>query len=255
MTTPPPTSDDPSGLPPAAPPAPPLGPFLALDTSGPTARVALLDADGRVLAADQRTSPRHSTILLPLCHDLFQRTGVAVHSLRGIACGSGPGSFTGLRVGLAVAKGLALGFDLPLVLVSSLAALAIDLAAATTEDLLAPAIDAGKGEIYVQLYRRSSTGVSALGPEVRALPGPYALELKTSGQRPLLGGTGADRHHAALAAVLGDAAVVAGFPGPSAKAVGQLGLPRLLRGERDDLGTAVPVYGRPPDITTPKPRA
>jgi tRNA threonylcarbamoyladenosine biosynthesis protein TsaB len=243
----------PTESPPATPPA---SPFLALDTSGPTARVALLDADGRVLAADQRTSPRHSTILLPMCHDLFQRTGVTVAQLRGIACGGGPGSFTGLRVGLAVVKGLALGFDLPLVLVSSLAALAVDLAGATTQDLLAPAIDAGKGELYVQLFRRSENGdVTALGPEVRTLPEPYAKDLLATGQRPLFGGTGADRHHAALAAVLGEAAVVTAFPGPSARAIGHLGLPRLLRGDRDDLGTAVPVYGRPPDITTPKPRS
>src|SRR4051794_27481357 len=96
--------------------------LLALDTSGPTARVALADRTGRPLFSDERTSARHSATLLPVCHELFIRAGITVAELRGIACGSGPGSFTGLRVGLAVAKGLALPFDLPFVLVPSLQA-------------------------------------------------------------------------------------------------------------------------------------
>ena len=100
---------------------------LAIDTSGPIARAALVSRDGQVLAAAERGGPRHSATLLPLCHDLLASHSLKVADLAAIACGRGPGSFTGLRVGLAVAKGLALAHDLPLVLVSSLQALAHDL--------------------------------------------------------------------------------------------------------------------------------
>jgi tRNA threonylcarbamoyladenosine biosynthesis protein TsaB len=238
----PPTSSRPAG-----------GPLLALDTSGPTARVALTDGHGRVLHGDERTSLRHSATLLPLCHDLFTRAGISAEGLGGIACGSGPGSFTGLRVGLAVAKGLALAFDRPLVLVPSLTALALDLANTTGGDVLVPCIDAGKGEVYAQLFRRDPSGPVPLAAEVRVDPEALVRMLSSAGlSSPLLAGTGADRHAQALTTALGPRAVLVAFPGPSAAAIAQLGANRLARGERDDLDTAVPAYGRPPDITTPK---
>jgi tRNA threonylcarbamoyladenosine biosynthesis protein TsaB len=236
----------------ASAPAPAGGFLLALDTSGPTARIALTDGRGQPLHSDERTSLRHSATLLPLCHELLGRAGITVADLRAIACGSGPGSFTGLRVGLAVAKGLALAFDLPLVLVPSLTALALDLAAAPGGDLLVPCIDAGKGEVYAQPFRREPAGPTLLGPELRCGPEALATALQALAGVPSCGGTGADRHAATLSATLGPAAVVVGFPGPSAGAIARLGLARLDRGEHDDLGTAVPAYGRPPDITTPK---
>jgi tRNA threonylcarbamoyladenosine biosynthesis protein TsaB len=195
---------------------------------------------------------RHSATLLPLCHELLGRAGITVADLRGIACGNGPGSFTGLRVGMAVAKGLALAFDVPIVLVSSLTALAQDLAGTPDGDLLIPCIDAGKGEVYAQLFRRTSSAPVPIGPELRLTPEALADLLQEPGQSPLIGGTGADRHAAALTTRLGPTAVIVGFPGPSAGAIAHLGLQRLSRGERDNLDTAVPSYGRPPDITTPK---
>ncbi|HEY0707188.1 MAG TPA: tRNA (adenosine(37)-N6)-threonylcarbamoyltransferase complex dimerization subunit type 1 TsaB [Polyangia bacterium] len=238
-------------------------PFLAFDTSGPTARVAIVDDKGEVLHHAERVSDRHSGTLLPLCHELIGRAGLTVAGLSGVACGSGPGSFTGLRVGLAVAKGLALACDLPLLLVPSLTALAVDLdlarAASSAPDahdrLLAPCIDAGKGEIYVQLFLRSqSPGAppAALTPELRTTATAFAEQLKSEARVVLIGGTGADRHLQALQDLLGQEAVLPAFPGPSARAIGHLALERLRRGERDDLDSAVPVYGRPPDITKPK---
>jgi hypothetical protein len=68
----------------------------------------------------------------------------------------------------------------------------------------------------------------------------------------VVGGSGADRYRAVLVEALGDAAVRADVAGPSAVSVGTLALERFRRGETDDLDRAVPSYGRPPDITTPK---
>ncbi|HEY0712679.1 MAG TPA: tRNA (adenosine(37)-N6)-threonylcarbamoyltransferase complex dimerization subunit type 1 TsaB, partial [Polyangia bacterium] len=227
----------------------PPAPFLAFDTSGPTARVALVSPAGDILHAAEKVSDRHSGTLLPLCHDLIQKAGLTVAGLSAVACGAGPGSFTGLRVGLAVAKGMALACDLPLLLVPSLRALALDLAEQPGQQLLAPTIDAGKGEVYVQLFRRPAHGTTleALTPELRTTAAAFAEQLRSENHDVLLGGTGADRHRANWQQLLGAGAVLPDFPGPSARAIGQLALIRLARGERDDLDAAVPVYGRPPD--------
>ena len=102
--------------------------MLAFDTSPPCARVAMLSPEGDCLATAEKVAARHSSNLLRLCDEVLRATGVTVSDLAALACGAGPGSFTGLRVGLAVAKGLALADRIPLVLVSSLDALAVDLA-------------------------------------------------------------------------------------------------------------------------------
>ena len=128
-------------------------PLLAFDTSTPTARVALISTAGECLVLREKTAARHSANLLALCDEILTAGSVKVGDLGAIAAGAGPGSFTGLRVGLAVAKGLALPTDLPLVLLSSLDALAIDLAALAASSgaqVLLPCIDAGKGQVYAR---------------------------------------------------------------------------------------------------------
>ena len=97
----------------------PMRPTLAFDTSTPCARVAVLSPEGDRLATAEKVAARHSSNLLRLCDEVLRATGVTVSDLAALACGAGPGSFTGLRVGLAVAKGLALADRIPLVLVSS----------------------------------------------------------------------------------------------------------------------------------------
>ncbi len=136
--------------------------FLCLDTSTPTARVAILDGDPQsaevVRFAAEATAERHAGHLLPLCAEALRAVGVAPAALAGIACGGGPGSFTGLRVGLSTAKGLALPTGVPLHVVSSLEALALDILGmppnrtAPSPITAVPCLDAGKGEIYVAAY-------------------------------------------------------------------------------------------------------
>ena len=223
------------------------GPILALETSVPTARVAVLAADGAVRARAEKTAARHSSNLLNLCDEVLTTAGVTVAQLGAIACGAGPGSFTGLRVGLAVAKGLALPTGLPLVLVSSLEALARDLAGPPGA-LVVPCLDAGKDQVYARFFGAATSEDWALDPAA------LVERIRETSHAPgvILGGTGADRYHAIFAAALGDAAVRQQALGPSALSVGILALQRFRRGETDDLGRAVPSYGRPPDITTPK---
>jgi tRNA threonylcarbamoyladenosine biosynthesis protein TsaB len=230
-------------------------PLLAYDTSTPTARVALFSPSGVLLVGREKTAARHAANLLPLVDQILREAGVAVAGLGAIACGAGPGSFTGLRVGLAVAKGLALPTTLPLVLVPSLAALACDLAeTAARAPLLLPCLDAGKGQVYARLYEDRS-GLVALGEADWVLAPDVLCRLAreaAAGRLLVAGGTGVDRYLEVMRRGLGAEALRPSVPGPSAAAVARLAQDRLLRGEYDDIDTAVPRYGRPPDITRPK---
>jgi tRNA threonylcarbamoyladenosine biosynthesis protein TsaB len=221
-------------------------PLLALETATPTARLAVMSPEGTVLAAAEKTAARHSSNLLRLVDSTLQAAGLRLADLGAIACGAGPGSFTGLRVGLATAKGLALPTGLPLVLASSLEALARDLGGGP-DALVVPCLDAGKDQVYARLFR----GGVALDEEW--VLGPAELAERLSGD-VVVGGTGVDRYADLLRARLGEASLRLAVAGPSAVSVGTIALARLGRGESDDLATAVPSYGRPPDITRPRPR-
>jgi tRNA threonylcarbamoyladenosine biosynthesis protein TsaB len=226
--------------------------ILCLDTSTPTARVAVLDAGGVAFAGGEATAERHSQHVLKLCDDVLRGAGVRPEGLAAIACGAGPGSFTGLRVGLAVAKGLALATGAPLLLVSSLQALANDIAlAAPDARFVVPAIDAGKGEVYAFACALGGGVVASGGQPWRLPPEELAARLAEL-PAAVVAGNGADRHAAALDARLGAGARRQSVAGPTALSIGALALPRFLRGEADDLEKAVPFYGRPPDITKPK---
>ena len=231
--------------------------FLCLDTSTPTARVAILDGDAQspeaVRFAAEATAERHAGHLLPLCAEALRAVGVAPAALAGIACGGGPGSFTGLRVGLSVAKGLALPTGVPLHVVSSLEALALDIlgmppnGTAPSPITAVPCLDAGKGEIYVAAYVVDSERlVREVAPCARLTPAAFA-SWASALDRPLVAGNGAARHRDALRA-----AEIVDVPGPTAVSVGRLALLQRARGEASDLAAAVPFYGRPPDITVKK---
>ena len=229
---------------------------MAIETSTPVTRVVVLDPKtGARRAAAKAVAERHSSNLLRLCVEVTETAGVAISGLGGIACGAGPGSFTGLRVGLAVAKGLALPTGIALVLVSSLEALALDmLPGSMPGELLLPCIDAGKGQIFAALFQQRGGAVMdvvALTEEWSLLPAALVAALPTDGAIAYAG-NGAVRHQAALQEALGNRGRWLDVAGPSADAVGRRAIERLARGEADDLATAVPSYGRAPDITHPK---
>jgi len=224
--------------------------LLALETSTPTADVVVADAAGKVWARRTAVAARHSANLLSLCAEALAEAGVAVPELAAVACGAGPGSFTGLRVGMAVAKGLAMPFDLSFLAVSSLAALARGLrVAAPGEACWAACLDGGKGQIFGAFFvaEPDADGLVQTGETLAAVPDGFAAAAPSGAI--FAGGPGLALFRETPAGwTLGPRLT------PPAQAVAELAWRRLQRGERDDLASAVPVYGRAPDITTPKPR-
>jgi tRNA threonylcarbamoyladenosine biosynthesis protein TsaB len=184
--------------------------ILGLDTSTLTASVAVV-RDGAVVAAADVATRAHGDVLLTAIDEVVRAAGMTAASLDAIAAGAGPGSFTGLRIGMATAKGIAFAAGRPLYVISSLAALAADAADAVGPDaLIVPALDARRGEIYAGFYR----GGVALAPERVLAPG--ALVEAIAGVR-------GDTPTAAV--IVGDAVRVyalAPEPGPGITSRGEL---------------------------------
>jgi tRNA threonylcarbamoyladenosine biosynthesis protein TsaB len=182
--------------------------------------------------------------LLPQLDSLLAEAGWHLSSADLIAVGIGPGSFTGLRVGLATAKGLALSTRLPLVGVSSLEAAAQ--AGCPCQIHLCPVYDARKKEVYAGLYQPADGGVSEVSPPA-VLP---LTELCGQISSPTLFlGDGAGRFREALSASLGDLACFpeAREPAPRATALAVLGVRKFAREGADSAVMLVPQYVRRPD--------
>ena len=146
---------------------------LGIDSATGFASVAVLD--GTTVLADVRSDTAgHRADLLVLVDDVCRRGGVMPGELDGVAIGAGPGSFTGLRIGMATAKGIAFAAQRPLWAVSSLAALAYaELERDPHGDVVA-VIDARRGEVYAGAYRQAETGVILVGEERVLAPSAVA---------------------------------------------------------------------------------
>ncbi|HLC42938.1 MAG TPA: tRNA (adenosine(37)-N6)-threonylcarbamoyltransferase complex dimerization subunit type 1 TsaB [Methylomirabilota bacterium] len=125
---------------------------LALDTSTQVGTVSILDQDALIAEYTLNLRSTHSERLMPMIDRLLVDTGFALAGLDGLAVAVGPGSFTGLRIGISTAKGLALAADLPIAPIPTLDALASTLPLAAFP--VCPILDAKKGEVYTSLYER-----------------------------------------------------------------------------------------------------
>ncbi|MEW6648534.1 MAG: tRNA (adenosine(37)-N6)-threonylcarbamoyltransferase complex dimerization subunit type 1 TsaB [Pseudomonadota bacterium] len=137
--------------------------ILALESATESCSVALLD--GAAVIARSRMAPReHAALLLPMVQEVLAEAGLVLAGLDAIAFGRGPGSFTGVRIATGVTQGLAFAVDLPVLPVSTLAALAQGALRELGAQQVAAAIDARMGEVYWGLYR-AQDGVMTLEGE------------------------------------------------------------------------------------------
>lgn len=147
--------------------------LLAIETATESCSAALLAGD-RLLERSEFAPRRHAELLLPMCEELLAEAGLARADLDLISVGCGPGAFTGVRLAVSAAQGIALALDLRVVPVSSLAALAMQ-APDNGADVLA-VIDARMGEVYAGAFRRGADGlVVPLGAETVGLAEALAL--------------------------------------------------------------------------------
>lgn len=125
--------------------------ILAFETSAKAASVALLE-DGLLLGEYfQNSGQTHSRTVMELAKDLLKNCDLTARDVDAVACAAGPGSFTGVRIGMAAAKGFAWGRELPLIGVSTLEAMARNVMAA--DGLYCAAMDARRSQVYTALFR------------------------------------------------------------------------------------------------------
>lgn len=154
--------------------------ILALDSSGLVASVAVAEEDGKEeqLIAEYTVNYKktHSQTLLPMLDEVAKMTELDMESIDAIAVAAGPGSFTGLRIGSATAKGLGLALNKPLIAVPTLEGLAYNLCG--TETVVCPIMDARRGQVYTGIYEFQ-------GNELITLEGQMALAIEELGQKLL----------------------------------------------------------------------
>ena len=160
--------------------------ILALETSAKAVSAAISE-NGRILASGyQDTGLTHSRTLMPIVEHLLKNTDLSPDGIDAVAVAVGPGSFTGIRIGVAAAKGLAFGWNKPAVAVSTLGAMARNVAFA--DGLIVCAMDARRNQIYNALFRADhgaltrltedrAIALSALAEELR----PYDLPVTVLG--------------------------------------------------------------------------
>jgi tRNA threonylcarbamoyladenosine biosynthesis protein TsaB len=210
---------------------------LAFDCSGASCSAAVLIDDH---PAAQRFAPMergHAETLLPMIETVLREAALTPVMLDLLAVTIGPGSFTGLRIGLAAARGLALARGLPAIGVPSFDAI---IAEDAGDRPLFIALESKRAELFLQRRDRADSRLPALVPpaEWAAIlpPGPCALA-----------GDGAPRLAAALGR--GDVTVLPGHGRPDPVALARLGAARWQAGDRTPL---MPLYLRAPDTTTPR---
>lgn len=143
--------------------------ILAIDSSGIVATVAILDDD--ILMAEYTINHKktHSQTLLPMIDEITKMTELDLRELDAVAVAGGPGSFTGLRIGSATAKGLGLALDIPLISVPTLDALAYNLCGSA--DIVCPMMDARRQQVYTGVYSFYGDQMETLVPQA-----PLAVE-------------------------------------------------------------------------------
>lgn len=214
--------------------------LLALDTATESCSVALLTR-GEVIDRSELLPRRHAEHVLPMAESLLAEAGLSRSQIDGIAVGRGPGAFTGVRLGVSVAQGLAFALDRPAVTVSSLAALAME-APAVDAPVLA-VIDARMGEVYAGAFRHDGQGTLQAMTE-ECVCKPDALDVPAVDAWQVVG-TGWSAHEADLRdRMTGVVRHADGERYPQARHVLRLSQPAFTAGETLSPEEILPVYLR-----------
>ena len=225
--------------------------IIALDTSTEACSVALQCSGDAIFR--YRVEPRmHAKLLLPLLNELLDEAGISAQQIEGVAFGRGPGAFTGVRIGTAAAQAIALGGDLPVAPVSTLAAIAHRCYREHGHHKVAVAIDARMGEVYRGDYEVASRGSAALCGDERVCPPSDGSRLSSDW---CAAGTGWATYESILTQTTGATVIDGVDPFPHALDILLTGSAQLNRGEGVAPEHALPVYLRDNVALTEKERA
>ncbi|RLA25976.1 MAG: tRNA (adenosine(37)-N6)-threonylcarbamoyltransferase complex dimerization subunit type 1 TsaB [Gammaproteobacteria bacterium] len=215
--------------------------ILAVDTATEACSAALY-IDGEIIERFEIAPREHTRLLLPMVDALMAEADLRPQQLDAIAFGCGPGSFTGVRIATGVMQGIAYGADLPVVPVSTLAAISQACLQKTEYDNVFTAVDARMDEIYWAVYQRDAEGVAQLIGKEKVQPANEVDALQLTGYGI---GSGWQRYQAELTARLGEQVIAydADYLPRSAQ-IALLGAIGVQRQQTVPVQQAMPVYLR-----------
>jgi tRNA threonylcarbamoyladenosine biosynthesis protein TsaB len=215
--------------------------ILGVDTSTMTAGVGIVEDDDILVDLKFDVRVTYSEILMPTIDLALKTVGMRIDDLVGLAISIGPGSFTGLRIGLSTVKGLCVSSKKPLVAVPSLDALAS--LSLYCRYRVAPLLDAKKDQVYAAIY---DTGDGGLRRESEYMAVSVEDLVKKITQKTLFVGPGAKLYQKELLDFLGENALFAlnDQSSPSGACVARMGLRKLAEGHTEDIANLEPLYIR-----------
>lgn len=216
---------------------------LGIDTSAPSGAVGFLDGEQVVFSEKARIKPGGSELIPALLAEALERTGRTVRELELITVGIGPGSYTGVRVGLAIGKGLAFGCGIPLVGVPTLEALAVN---SSGTGLICALAKSRPGEVYAGFYRRQSASLKEVSPPAIWTVSRLGTVLQEKGEGVLFLGEVSAEVKAELSTFLN---ATAAFGRETENLIdgahlARLGREKWERTQTNELDTVLPLYLR-----------
>ena len=217
--------------------------ILSVDSSTSVATVALLNENGILGEYTLNYKKQHSVLLLPMIDRLLNDNNLNMKDMDGFVVSKGPGSFTGLRIGLATIKGMCFGTNKPFVSVSNLDGLAYNVI--NFNGVICPVMDALRGNVYTALYKNINGNLTKLTDYLIISLDELSSLLKEYDEPVLFIGDGTIKYKVELKNLKKEVV----FPPlhlnyTRASSLGELGLYKLLNGEREDINNSTPLYLR-----------
>ncbi len=217
--------------------------ILSVDSSSSTATCALVKEDKILGEINLNDKKEHSVILMDLIDSLLSRCNLTLDDVDGFAISEGPGSFTGLRIGMATIKGLAFGSNKPCLAISTLDTLAYNVI--NFNGIICPIMDALRGNVYTNLYKNNNGKLEAIS-EANCLSIEELVSILKEKNEPIIFlGDGLVKHKDYLLENLNNlsfAPLNSNYP--KASSLGELALQLFNSGETQELNKIAPVYLR-----------
>lgn len=217
---------------------------LSIDSSSKVATAALLDENNLIAEYTLNNKMEHSTLIMDMIDNLLKDSNLSIDDIDGFVVSKGPGSFTGLRIGMATVKGLSFGSNKPYISISSLDALAYSLI--SFDGIICPIMDALRDSVYTCLYKNNNSKLEKL-IDYSAFELDELIEvLKEKGEKVIFTGDGLIKHKEYLSKNLPNACFAPNHLSViRASSLGDLGIKLLLNNESDELNSS-PFYLKKP---------
>lgn len=217
--------------------------ILSLDSATECATVAILNDDRLLGEIIINYKKQHSVIMMPMIDNLLKNCGLSINDIDGFALSNGPGSFTGLRIGMSTIKGLVQSTNKPFVAISSLDGLANNLAG--FNGIICPIIDALRGNVYTNFYKFNNGKLITL-EEDQLLSMEEVINKCISFNEPIIFvGDGTNKFKDSIISSFGESAIAPCHLNITrASSIGEIALKKMSNGTHDNVFSCAPVYLR-----------